>query len=112
MSGLRGAAGDYLSVRRSLGFQLVGVGRLLAQFADFAETVGADTITTDLALQWATAPPGGSVTWHAQRLGAVRGFARWLQPSTRPPRCHRRTCCQLAPHGPRRTCIPRPTSPP
>jgi integrase len=88
MSGLRGAVDDYLSVRRALGFQLVGAGRLLAQFADFAETVGADTITTDLALQWATLPPGRSVTWHAQRLGAVRGFARWLQaidPATQVP---------------------------
>jgi integrase/recombinase XerD len=88
MSGLRGAAGDYLSVRRALGFQLVGTGRLLAQFADFAETVGAEAITTDLALQWATLPVGCSLTWHAQRLGAVRGFARWLQaidPATQVP---------------------------
>jgi integrase/recombinase XerD len=88
MSGLRGAAGDYLRVRRALGFQLVGTGRLLAQFADFAERVGAEAITTDLALQWATVPEGCSVTWHAQRLGAVRGFARWLQaidPATQVP---------------------------
>jgi len=47
MSGLHGSVGDYLSVRRALGFQLVDAGRLLVQFADFAETAGADTITTD-----------------------------------------------------------------
>jgi integrase/recombinase XerD len=38
---------------------------------------GADTVTTKLALQWATLP-GRSRAWQAQRLSAVRGFARWL----------------------------------
>jgi hypothetical protein len=88
MSGMRGTAGDYLGVRRALGFQLVDTGRLMVQFADFAERVGAEAITTDLALQWATLPVGCSVTWHAQRLRAVRGFARWQQaidPATQVP---------------------------
>jgi len=88
MSGLRTGVEDYLSVRRALGFTLVDTERLLRQFTCFAETVGADTITTDLALQWATLPSGGSVTWHAQRLTVVRCFARWLQaadPATQVP---------------------------
>jgi hypothetical protein len=51
---------------------LVNTGRLLEQFVDFAEAAGAETITTQLALQWATLPPGGSPIWHAQRLGVVR----------------------------------------
>lgn len=88
MSGLGSAVDDYLSVRRALGFTLVDTERLLRQFVCFADAVGVDTITTDLALCWATMPPEGSVTWYAQRLGAVRCFARWLQaidPSTQVP---------------------------
>lgn len=54
MTGLRLAVDDYLSLRRALGFTLVDTERLLRQFVCFAETLGADTITTDLALRWAT----------------------------------------------------------
>jgi hypothetical protein len=88
MSGLRTAVDDYLSVRRALGFTLAGTERLLTQFVCFAETVCVDTITTDLALRWATLPAGRSVTWYAQRLGTIRCFARWLQvidPGTQVP---------------------------
>ena len=88
MSGLGTAVDGYLSVRRALGFALVDTERLLRQFVCFAETVGADTVTTDLALRWATLPPEGSVTWYARRLGVVRCFARWLQaidPGTQVP---------------------------
>jgi integrase len=88
MTGLHVHVEDYLTVRRALGFQLVAAGKMLTQFADFADTIGADTITTDLALQWATLPSRGSVTWYAQRLGAVRCFTRWLQaidPATQVP---------------------------
>ncbi len=88
MSALRDRVGDYLTVRRALGFKLVGAGQLLEQFACYAEVAGAETITTPLALQWATLPPGRSVTWYAQRLGVVRCYARWLQaidPATEVP---------------------------
>jgi integrase len=78
MSRLRGAVSDYVTVRRALGFQMVHTDRLLHQFLVFAETVGADTVTTQLAVQWATLPPGAQA-WHAQRLGIVRCFARWWQ---------------------------------
>lgn len=40
----------YLTVRRALGFKLVDAGLLLEQFADHAEAVGVDAVTTDLAL--------------------------------------------------------------
>jgi len=79
MSGLRDAVADYLTIRRALGFQLVGAGRLLEQFVGFTEAAGADTVTTLLAVQWATLPPDGSSIWYAQRLGVVRCFARWRQ---------------------------------
>jgi integrase/recombinase XerD len=80
MSGLRGAVEDYLSVRRALGFTLVDTERLLGQFAGFADAAGVDTITTEVALRWATSPPGRSKAWHARRLAVVRCFARWMQP--------------------------------
>ena len=79
MSGLRGALVDYLTVRRALGFKLAGAGLLLEQFVDFAGAAHTDTITTQLAVQWATLPSGASATWHAQRLSVVRCFARWVQ---------------------------------
>jgi integrase/recombinase XerD len=44
-------------------------------------------ITTQLAAQWAVLP-GRSASWHAQRLGVVRCFARWLRafdPATEVP---------------------------
>lgn len=88
MSGLRAAVGDYLTVRRALGFKLVGAGQLLQQFVGFAETVGTDTITTELAVRWATLPPDRSSVWYAQRLTVVRCFARWMQaidPGTQVP---------------------------
>lgn len=78
MSGLAEAVTCYLATRRALGFRLEGAGRHLEQFAAFAEAADAETVTTELALQWATLPAGRSRAWHAQRLDAVRGFARWL----------------------------------
>ena len=78
MSGLSEAAAGYLATRRALGFRLEGTGQLLEQFAAFAEAAGQDTVTTELALRWATLPAFTSRAWHAQRLDAVRGFARWL----------------------------------
>jgi integrase/recombinase XerD len=78
MSGLSEPVACYLATRRALGFRLAGTGQLLEQFAAFAEAAGADTVTIKLALQWATLPAGRSRAWQAQRLGAVRGFARWL----------------------------------
>ena len=87
MSGLRAAVSDYLTVRQALGYRMVHNGRLLNQFVGFAEDAGAHTVTTQLALQWATLP-SGSQSWHAQRLGVVRCFARWwktIDPDTEVP---------------------------
>jgi integrase len=78
VSGLAEAVTCYLATRRALGFRLEGAGRHLEQFSAFAEAADAETVTTELALQWATLPAGRSRAWHAQRLDAVRGFARWL----------------------------------
>ena len=90
MSGLRQTAQEYLRIRRALGFKLETAGRLLLQFLDYLESVGAETITTEYALRWATLPGDANPIWWGVRLTAVRGFARYLQtidPATElPPR--------------------------
>jgi integrase/recombinase XerD len=78
MSALGPAVEDYLALRRSLGFKLDRAGRLLAQFVAHCEAAGIDTVTTEVALHWATLPAGGDRAWTAQRLSVVRGFAKHL----------------------------------
>ena len=79
MSQLSCHVSDYLAMRRALGFKLAKEGRLLQDFAAFAESAGASTVTTDLAVAWAVLPQNASPVWAAQRLGMVRGFTRYLQ---------------------------------
>lgn len=78
MSGLRQAVDDYLRVRRALGFKLARHGRLLPDLVGFLESVGAPTLTTRLALEWATAVEGKPDEW-AVRMSIARGFAAYLQ---------------------------------
>ncbi|HWJ50649.1 MAG TPA: tyrosine-type recombinase/integrase [Solirubrobacteraceae bacterium] len=77
MSALHDSLAEYLAVRRALGYKLEGTERLLGQFLDYLDANGADQITVEHALTWATLPGRGQ-HWHAMRLGAVRGFARYL----------------------------------
>ena len=78
MTALRQSLEDYLAVRRSAGDKLESVARMLWSFVAFAERAGAGTLTTDLALSWATQPQQASPIWLAHRLSAVRGFAAYL----------------------------------
>jgi integrase/recombinase XerD len=79
VTALRTALADYLQLRRALGFRLEKADRLLSSFVAFAEARGAGYLTTELAVAWATQPPGADPSWHAARLSAVRVFARHLQ---------------------------------
>lgn len=98
MSTLRQALADYLAVRRALGFKLARDEKLLTQFLTYLQTQGAETITVDDALTWASLPAGGG-SWLSFRLSVVRGFAKYmhtLDPATQvppvgllPPRPHR-----------------------
>ena len=88
MTEIRSAIADYLAVRRALGYKLEDHGWLLADFASFLETRGASTITTELALAWATEPHDALASWWSARLRVVRGFARHLaafDPATQVP---------------------------
>jgi integrase len=77
MTGLLQAVEEYLALRRAVGFKLEEAGRLLPAFVAHLDSKGATTITTPLALDWATSSP--SPTGAAGRLQAVRGFAKYLQ---------------------------------
>jgi integrase/recombinase XerD len=78
MIGLREALADYLRIRRRLGFELKADQRLLEQFVAFLEQAGAVRITTELAVMWARQPVHARPHRWRQRLGIVRGFARYL----------------------------------
>ena len=78
MTGLRGHLADYLGVRRSLGFKLTRAAKLLDQFLNHLDHLGAAVVTVDVAVAWATLPANGDSDWRAYRLGVVRGFARYL----------------------------------
>jgi integrase len=87
MTALSVALGDYLDVRRSLGFSLVRDAKLLAQFIDYLQRQGKDTVTVADALTWATLPGGGQ-KWLSMRMSVVRGFAGYLHtldPATEVP---------------------------
>jgi integrase len=77
VSALRQSVAEYLAVRRALGYKLEQTERFLRQFLDYLDAKGTDRITVKDAVAWATLPGRGH-HWHAMRLGAVRGFARYL----------------------------------
>ncbi len=90
MTDLAGHLDDYLKMRRALGFKLVFPGEVLPQFVTYLEAAGASTVTVGLAIAWAGLPIGVQPISLAHRLGAVRGFARYLatiDPATEVPPC-------------------------
>lgn len=86
MTVIREAIGDYLAVRRVLGYKLEDHGWLLADFASFLETAGAGALTISLA--WS----GPRCLLTACRRGTPPGCGLsaaspgTCERSTRPPR--------------------------
>jgi hypothetical protein len=78
MNDLRRHSEDYLSVRRALGYKLIGEGRLLDDFVGFLEDAGAATVKTSLAVTWTTIATTGSAAYLARRMRVARCFARYL----------------------------------
>ena len=107
MSELQTAFDEYLAVRRALGYKLRLEGRLLRQFVDFAERSGADYITTELALKWATQPAHAQPYTVGQPLRRwSRRFARYCScPTIRAPWCRRLICFPISTVEWRRTFI-------
>jgi len=88
MTALERHLDDYLAVRRGLGFKLTHEQRMLKRFVAFVDDAGEPTITIELALRWARMPTGVGHAYLAQRMRAVRGFARYLHgidPATEVP---------------------------
>jgi hypothetical protein len=75
MTSLRSALERYLRMRQGLGYHYRHQARRLADFISFMEKRDAGTITTKLAVTWATLPPDRHASW-ALPLTDVRGFAR------------------------------------
>ena len=78
MSRLHEALEAYLNLRRGLGTQLRQPGVYLHRFVEFLDREGSSTVTTDLALRWATQPASATPATWARRLDDVRRFALWL----------------------------------
>ena len=90
MNALRARAEEYLAMRRALRFKLTTQGRHLMSFVGFCEERGADGVTADLAIAWATPDHTGQqrpgLSGPAARPGRI--FARHLQaldPTTEVP---------------------------
>src|SRR5690349_675946 len=75
MKTLRQAVGDYLSLRRSLGFKLKKHEPCLRELVSFLKKKKASRISTPLALQFATQHQRQQPAEWAARLSVVRGFA-------------------------------------
>ena len=91
---------EYLATRRAFGARLVGDERMLRNFLVFLGQRQNACITTQLALQWATAPCRTQPAYQARRLGVVRAFARYAHAAD--PR-HEAPPHGLLPAQPRRT---------
>ena len=78
MSSLCDALGDYVRLRRSLGFVFEREVPELERFVEFLERAGAERVTIELALMWARMPATAHPYVWRKRLGMVRGFARYL----------------------------------
>ena len=68
----------YLSVRRSLGYDLRTDERILRRFARFADQERASHVDTALFLRWDASLPDVGTSTRSARLSKVRLFAQWL----------------------------------
>lgn len=96
---LRTQVGDYLAVRRALGYRLARPEKLLGQFLDHLEQAGQGRITVAAALDWARLPEAADSYWWAYRLSVVRGFAAWVHTQDS---VHEVPAADLLPMRPRR----------
>lgn len=79
MMTLREHLGEYLAMRRALGFQLNDIECQVGLFCDWLENQGQRvTFTIDDAVTWARLNPDAHPSWWATRLSLVRRFAAYL----------------------------------
>jgi integrase len=86
---MMGHAQEYLAFRRKIGFALEASGRTLRSFARYADDVGhGGSVTTSLAVRWATLPGNRTPSTVAKKVEAVRQFAKYrlqFDPNTEVP---------------------------
>lgn len=109
MSTLKEAIADYLAVRRALGFKLRRAELLLADFARYMEIAGAHTVTTELAVAWATKVSGGA-TGRPRALVWFGGSPGTGRHSIHAQRFRLRTFCHAKAAALPLSSTPKPTS--
>jgi hypothetical protein len=78
-AGRAGVSGHPTGAGVHLGFTLSTRGRLLMDFVAYCDRHAVATVTTDVALAWATGTTRSpDLLWWARRLMVVRIFARYL----------------------------------
>lgn len=77
MNALERRAGEYLAIRRAVGYKLRGYDRVLAGFAGWLDQVDADVITGERALTFAQATTSSCIR-QRQILIVIRGFAEYM----------------------------------
>lgn len=78
MSRLEEHLGNYLRLRRALGYRLEREERWLGQLIEYLQAAGSDNLTSDLAISWARRPATAQPRYWSQRLGCARKFAAYL----------------------------------
>jgi integrase/recombinase XerD len=79
MTSLHDGLADYLRIRRGEGAKFKRIGVALEHFVEFLVERGAERVTVELAVEWATLPTRASDMHRANRLTMVRGFAAYLR---------------------------------
>ena len=82
------ALDDFLATRHAMGYKLDAHRLVLSHFVGHLEAIGAEHLTIDEALRFATQPTDAAPVWSAAKLGVIRVFARYLvalDPATEVP---------------------------
>jgi len=70
---------EYISYKKGLGFQLKIESHELRRFAAYTIAIGYEgSLTTDIAVQWATLKPEYSRWYMARRMETIRTFAKYI----------------------------------
>jgi integrase len=88
MTDFASALDDFFATRHAMGYKLNVHRLVLRRFVGHLEAIGAEHLTIDEALRFATQPPDAAPVWSASKLGIIRVFARYLvalDPATEVP---------------------------
>ena len=70
---------DYISYKKSLGYQIIVESQELRRFSDYTVSLGyKNSLTSRIAIQWASLNPNYSRWYMSRRLETVRTFAKYI----------------------------------